>query len=193
MLLILSLIFLMSSCSILNGGTVHFKYTNMNAKINNIKYENSKKLSDLSFSVRQLQHPYSHEVWDWNLGISPSIHFDKSKFITSETFINDNEVQERYPDVKLLRLSGLGNLKLSSHTPIGSFVLTAGFGGAFYRLDNGYNLDTLKTREIRKLDFAYIGFFNERFFIMAGPRYYKEAFEQYVFALRFGYFWGEVF
>ncbi len=181
-----------SSCSIFNSGTLHLKYSISDAKFDGVKYKNSKRLSDVSFSIRKVQHPKAYGKWNINLKLSPSIHFDKTEFTTSESFINNDGFVEKHPDIMLKRLSGFGNLKLSTHTPVGAFVLTAGFGGSFYKLSSSNGLETLKTREIRKLDLAYVGFLTKRIFILAGPRYYKDSFEQYIFAFRIGYFWSDV-
>jgi len=185
------ILILLSSCSVFNSGTAHLKYTVMDATFDDIEYENSEKLSDVSASIRRVQHPKAYGKWNINVNIAPSIHFDKNRFTTDETFINEQGIVEKHPDIMLKRLSSFANLKLTTHTPIGAFVLTGGFGGTFYDLSDGRGLDTLKTREIRKLDLAYVGFFSDRFFVLVGPRYYKEAFEQFIFAFRIGFFWGD--
>ena len=45
---------------------------------------------------------------------------------------------------------------------------------------------------IRRIDFAYVAFFSKRFFFLMGPRYYREQYETFVFAMRLGYFWGDI-
>ncbi|MDD0853423.1 hypothetical protein HBN50_09955 [Halobacteriovorax sp. GB3] len=164
------------------------KYTVSRAEIDDVLYENKARLSDVSISVRNIQHPKQHGRWGMNLKLSPSIHLDRHTFSTLST----REDGTRYPDIKLRRLSVLGNLKLSTHTPIGAFVLTGGFGGAAKKMTSPGVLDTIRTTEVRKIDFAWIGFLSRRFYVLIGPRYYREQFEQYTFAFRLGYFWGRI-
>jgi hypothetical protein len=88
-------------------------------------------------------------------------------------------------------LAGFGNLKLILHTPIGAFAATGGFGGALSKFDKMNGSDYKRT-EIRKVDFVYYRFLTKRIFLLMGPRYYKEQYEQVTFAFRLGYFWGKI-
>ncbi|MEE3080048.1 MAG: hypothetical protein VX341_11975 [Bdellovibrionota bacterium] len=190
-LVISSLIFL-SSCSLLNSGTVHVKYTKFTADVDGVTYENKRGLGNVSVSVRNVQHPKEFGKWDFNFTIRPSIHFERHPLGTLATRLNTTTgEQEQIPDFTFRRLSSFANLKLTFHTPIGAFAATAGYGGALRDFDRPSDRDILTT-EIRKIDFVYYAFFSKRFFILMGPRYYKEEFEQVTFALRFGYFWGKI-
>lgn len=86
----------------------------------------------------------------------------------------------------------MANAKIYFHTPVGAFAFTAGFGGTVYKMDDGGALNTIKTREIRRLDFTWTAFMSRRFYVLVGPRYYKAGYESYVFAFRLGYFWGQI-
>ncbi|HAZ14990.1 MAG: hypothetical protein A2X86_17725 [Bdellovibrionales bacterium GWA2_49_15] len=180
------------SCSLLNSGTATVKYTEADATFNGVRYENAEKLKDVSFTVKTIQHPSRYRLWNLNFRINPSIHLDRTTFITDETFTNQQGEQEVYPTLYMTRLMGFANFKANMHTPIGGFVLAAGFGGSVYRLTDNAGLDTMKTREVRKLDFAYVAFLSRRFFIHIGPRYIREAYEQYIFAIRLGIFWDRL-
>lgn len=191
-LLFLSII-LLNSCAVtklLNSGTVHAKYTVVKAKFDGVNYENKERLGTVSFSVRNVQHPREFGKWNFNIRLTPSVHFDNITYQTGHP--DPVRSGESMPDINVKRLIGMGNLKFSTHTPIGAFVLTGGFGGAVSKLDDGRGLNTIKTTEIRRLDLAYVGFFAKRFFFLAGPRYYKEQYESFVFAFRVGIFWGRV-
>lgn len=185
-IILLVLVFICStSCSIFNAGTVHLKYSDIDAGIEGNNYELREKLGNVSASIRQVEHPKGLREWDYLVKLSPSIHLDRFNFDSSSA-------DKSTPDLKYRRLSALGNLKVEFFTPGGQFVFTAGFGGGIYSLDDNQGLNTLKTREVRKFDFAYNVFLSDRVFLMMGPRYYKTAFEQYTFIFRIGYFWGEV-
>lgn len=188
----LLLIFTMYSCSIFNSGNVHLKYTTSKAKFNNVSYENENRMADISISVKKVQHPKNHGPWDFNLGITPSIHFDRQKYSTNQTFINSNSQIENYEDILVKRGLVFFNIGATTHTPIGQFVIKAGFGGELYEQRGEFGFDTIKTREVRKIDFNYIGFFSERFFILMGPRYLVNSYEQFIFAFRVGFFWGAI-
>jgi hypothetical protein len=181
-----------SGCSLLNSGSFNLKYTKAKATFEGVTYENKEPLSNVSFSVRNVQHPKKYGKWNLNVRITPSIHYDKTRYGTLAQRINSEGQAENYPDLLFQRLSIMGNLAGSWHTPIGAFVLKAGFGGAFYNLDDGQGFDTFRTREIRKLDLAWVTFLSKKFFVLMGPRYYVEQFEQYTFAFRIGYFWGRI-
>jgi len=187
---LLPFLFLFSSCSLLNSGTVHVKYTKFKAKVDDVTYENKKNLGDVSVSVRNVQHPKRHGKWALRFKLSPSIHFEKHTLGTLENHVVDGVVQ-RMPDIKVRRLAGFGNLKLILHTPIGAFAATGGFGGALSKFDKMNGSDYKRT-EIRKVDFVYYRFLTKRFFLLMGPRYYKEQYEQVTFAFRLGYFWGKI-
>lgn len=186
----LPFILLFTSCSLLNSGTVHVKYTKFQAKIDGNTYENKKELTDVSVSIRNVQHPKSHGKWALNFRLSPSIHFEKHRLGTLATELVDGEYQQK-PDIKVRRLSSFANFKLLLHTPIGSFAATAGFGGALSKFDMSGG-SSHRTTEIRRVDFVYYKFFSRRFFLLMGPRYYKEQYEQVTFAFRLGYFWGRI-
>jgi hypothetical protein len=186
--IIFILTFILSSCSLFNAGTVHLKYSDGEAFIEGNKYELKKRLGNISASVRHVEHPKQHSRWDIGLKLTPSIHLDRFTFQTGK--LDENQVQ--MPDLKYRRLSGLANLKLGTQTPIGQFVLTAGFGAGVFKLNDGAGIDTIRTGEVRKLDLAYVVFPAKRFFLLMGPRYYNSDFEQYTFAFRIGYFWGDI-
>lgn len=185
------LIFTLSGCSILNSGTAHVKYSRINAKFDQVSYQNKERLSDISFSVRNVQHPSLFKSWASSLSIDPSIHYDRQLYGTMETFTNAEGEQERYPDIKVRRLSAFANGKWVNHTPIGQFALSAGYGLGLSRMVNKMSLSTIKTQSMLKLDMAYIGFVTDRLFLMFGPRYYIDRREEYIFAFRIGYFWGK--
>lgn len=179
-----------SLLSLLNSGTANLKYTVAETKFNDIKYENKSRIGDVSFSIRNVQHPKIHGRWNINLRPSPSLHADTMTYQTGHTRVNSDGVTETLPNIKVKRLMMLANLKLTTHTPIGAFALSAGFGGGVIKTEDGQGLDTITTREVRRIDLAYYGFFTDRFFLLMGPRYYKEQNESYVFSFRLGYFWG---
>ena len=186
----------LTSCSssdlILNSGTVHVKYTVSKATFNGQLYENKTRLGSVSGSIRNVQHPIGKK-WDASFKILPSIHFSNTTYQSGGTrYNNQSGVIEALPDINIKRLSTLGSLKLNFHTPIGQFSLTGGFGGTLYKLKEMGTYETVKTSEIRKLGLAYTGFLTKRFFLMIGPRYFNDGNEQYVFAVRLGYFWGKV-
>jgi hypothetical protein len=193
-----SLFFLpwLSSCgvaSLLNSGTAHIKYTVSRANLEGVTYEEKDRLGNVSFSVRNVQHPKAWGKWNMNFKITPSVSIDKQRFGTLETHFNNTTGRtEQLPDIDVHRFMGFANLKITAHTPIGAFAAAGGFGGTAYRITDGAGLDSIRTREVRKLDFVYIGFFAKRFFLLMGPRYYKAGYESYTFAFRLGYFWGKM-
>lgn len=162
------------------------------AEIDGQTYANKDRISDGSISIRNVQHPKRYGRWNMNLRITPAIHYDKTTFGTLASCENADGILERCPDLRIKRLSMMGNLKLTTHTPIGAFVLTGGYGRALKNTTSLWGMDQTRTTEIRKIDFAWIGFISKRFYILMGPRYYKEEFEQYVFAIRIGYMWGRI-
>ncbi len=186
----------LSSCaplSIFNSGTVHVKYIKSKAEFYGAKYRERVKFRDPSASIRNVQHPKVFGDWDLNLRITPSIHYDDITY-ESEASIGINRAGggiDRYPLINIKRGILLGNAKLTAHVPIGAFALSLGFGGSLYKI-NGGDIDSLKTREVRKVDFTYMAFFSERFFLLLGPRYYLSGNETLSFALRLGYFWGDI-
>jgi len=189
------LLFFLSSCGttkLLNSGTVHVKYTVSRATFNNELYENKNRLGNVSGSIRNVQHPAGRR-WAANFKLVPSIHFSNTDYQSGGTRTSTTTGQlEPLPEINIKRLSGLGNLKLTFHTPIGQFTFNGGFGGTVYKFREKGNYETIKTSEIRKLGMAYTGFFAKRFFAMIGPRYFNDGNEQYVFAARLGYFWGDI-
>jgi len=177
---------------IFNSGSFNIKYTKSTAKIEGELYENTDRLGNVSFSVRQLQHPKRYGKWNFNISISPSIHLDDLDYQTGATYINGQGNLTTRPVVNYLRLSGLANLKMTTHTPIGAFALSLGFGGNVSRIKNHADIDTIQTREIRRIDLAWYAFLSKRFFILTGPRYYLDNSEQFVWAIRLGAFWGKI-
>lgn len=193
-ILLLCSTFFFSSCGVftlLNSGTVSIKYQVSEAEIEGVNYEEVERLTNPSFSIRNVQHPKKHGRWSANFQITPSIHYNDTDFQTGGTFFDDRGMVER-PDLNVKRASMLANAKITTHTPAGAFALSLGFGGTMYKLDNGASLETIRTREIRRIDLAWSAFFTKRFFILAGPRYFKADYETYVFAVRLGYFWGKI-
>jgi hypothetical protein len=190
--LTLILTFLCSSCSLLNSGSANLKYTVSRATIDGIQYENSDRLNQGSVSIKNVQHPAKYDRWNFNVGAKPSVHLDREIYGTLETRTDIAGNVSYYPDLTITRLMGFGNLTLTQHTPAGQIALNLGFGGSLYRMTNHEGLETHKTREIRRIDLAWIAFFKDRFYIQLGPRYYREAYESYVFAFRIGYFWGAI-
>jgi hypothetical protein len=182
---------ILGSCGLINASTVQLKYTDTEATFKGVKYENKEKLGEVSISVRNVQHPAKHGAWNFNIRISPSVHFDRFVYGPIEKTYDDNGNDTTPGDVKVRRLKMFGNLKANFHTPIGAFVATYGYGRAAYRQTDQEGLDTYRTREIKKIDFSWIGFFSRRFFVMMGPRYYEESYESYVFAFRIGYMFGK--
>lgn len=170
------------------------KYRATRATYNNELYENKDRFGNISGSIRHVQHPNGRK-WGANFGITPSIHYSNMRFQSGGTRISSTTgLTEPLPDVKIHRVSLLGNLKFTVHTPIGQFGVAGGFGGSMYRFTEIGNFETIKTTEVRRIDLAYTGFFTERFFFMMGPRYFNygssDGDEEYVFAVRLGYFWG---
>jgi hypothetical protein len=178
--------------SLFNSGSANVKYNVSRANLNGQLYEEKERVGDVSFSIRNIQHPRVYPKWNINVRLTPSIHYDRLSYQTGATFTNDAGVEEVYPDIRLKRGMVLADLKLTTHTPIGQFVLTGAFGGSIYTMEDGYGLDTTKTREMRKIDLAYITFLSKRVFFLIGPRYYKDENESYIFAMRIGYFWGPI-
>ena len=189
---VLLLTVLFSSCSLLNSGTATIKLSETRATFSGRSYRNREMLSDLSLSVRNIQHPNGFKKWDTNLRFSPSIHFDKTELFTEERLQLPSGEFTDFPDITIERASAFINLKLTAHMPIGQFVATAGKGIAGFRARDGESLNTKRTREITKFEVVYVGFLSRRFFILTGPRYYNDGNEQFVWAFRFGYFWGNI-
>tara|TARA_Y100000768_G_scaffold370540_1_gene336443 strand:- start:5405 stop:6019 length:615 start_codon:yes stop_codon:yes gene_type:complete len=185
-----------NSCAItrlLNSGTANIKYRASEAKIHGINYEEDDRVRSPSFSIRNVQHPRAWGKWNFNVRITPSLHIDNQTYTTGATYLSgETGRMETYPSVNVKRFITLANLKFTTHTPIGAFALSGGFGGTVYHMDNGAWIDTTKTREIRRIDFVWYGFLSKRFFVLMGPRYYKAGYETYEFAFRIGYFWGRI-
>ena len=195
-LLLIVLVSLLNSCailSLLNSGTANVKYTVSEATLNDgVKYEEVERISDPSFSIRNVQHPKTYGKWNVNLKVTPSLHYDDTTYQTGHTRFNKNKGrEEELPNINIKRFMTLANLKLTGHTPIGAFALSGGFGGSVYKMDDGQGLNTIKTREMRKIDLAWYAFMSKHFFLLMGPRYYKAGYESYVFAFRIGYYWGK--
>ena len=169
------------------------KYRVSRATLNGIKYEEDERLRELSFSIRNVQHPRAWGRWNMNFRITPSLHLDTQTYTTGATFYDPetDSTTNHYP-IKIKRFITLANFKVTTHTPIGAFALSAGFGGTVYSMENGHALDTVKTREIRRLDLAYYAFLSKRFYVLMGPRYYRAGYETYEFAVRLGIFWGAI-
>lgn len=179
------------SCSLINAGTVQMKYTDTEANFGGVKYENKQKVGNVSLSVRNVQHPKKYGQWNFNIRFSPSVHFDRFTYEAKEKTYAEDGFETTPGDIKIRRLKFFMNAKTNLHTPIGAFVLTGGYGRTVFRLTDTKGLDTYRTREIKKVDFSWIAFLSNRMFLMMGPRYYKEAYESYVFAIRIGYMWGK--
>ncbi|MBT3583881.1 MAG: hypothetical protein HN509_03160 [Halobacteriovoraceae bacterium] len=181
----------MSSCSLislLNSGTAHIKYNVAKANLEGEQYENKSRWGDPSFSIRNVQHPRAWGKWATNIRLTPSIHGTRQTYQTGALKTNGDQL----PDLKFRRGSLLANVKWTNHTPIGAFAISYGYGIGVYKLYNEEDINTIRGRPIQKVDLAYIGFLSKRFFFLMGPRYYKQDFEQYVFAIRLGYFWGNI-
>lgn len=185
-----------SSCGVLkllNSGTANIKYRISEATLNGVRYEEKARLTNPSVSIRNIQHHSAFEPWDFNVRLTPSIHYDDQDFQTGATFIDPNSGgAARRSDINIKRGLTLANLKATIHTPIGAFTASAGFGGTMYKIDDGSGLNSIKTREVRRLDFVWYGFFTDRFFVLTGPRYYKAGYETFEFAFRIGYYWGKM-
>lgn len=181
---------LCQGCAIFNSGTAHIKYTHIKAKFNHIPYENKEKLGSLSFSVRNVQHPSSYPRFATTISLDPSIHYDRQRFTTDRVQLTPEGILEHYPEVRISRFSAFANIKWTTHTPIGQFVLSGGYGVGANKIENSRELSSFRTRAIRKLDLHYVGFLTERIFFLFGPRIYKDQKEEAVFAFRIGYFWG---
>lgn len=179
--------------SLLNSGTVSVKYRVSEAKFDNVDYEAKERLTNPSFSIRNIQHPRKHGRWNINFKVTPSLHYDDTDYQTGKVSFNKETGRlEKLPIINIKRGITIANAKVTTHTPIGAFALSAGFGGTIYTMSDGAGLDTVKTREIRRLDLVWSGFLSKRLFVLAGPRYYKAGYESYVFAFRIGYFWGRI-
>lgn len=177
----------------MNSGSVNIKYQVSEATLQGIRYEEVARVTNPSFSIRNIQHPRAYGRWNFNFRITPSLHYDDTDYETGELEFNvvTNDFQKRR-NINIKRGISMANAKFSLHTPLGAFTLTGGFGGTIYKMDDGGAINTIKTREIRRLDFTWTGFLSRRFFILVGPRYYKAGYESYVFAFRLGYFWGKI-
>jgi hypothetical protein len=190
------LLFFTSSCavtSLLNSGTVNIKYRASEATIHGVHYEEDKRVRNPSFSIRNVQHPKAWGRWNMNVKLTPSIHFDNQTYVTGASFYSEtDQAVLNYPAVNIRRFILLGNLKLTTHTPIGAFALSGGFGGTVYHMDNDLWINTTKTREIRRIDLTWYGFLSKHFFLLMGPRYYRAGYETFEFAFRIGYFWGKI-
>lgn len=187
---------LCSGCAVtklLNSGSVNVKYTVSKAKFEGVLYEEKERLNNVSFSVRNLQHPRAYGKWNFNLKISPSIHLDRTTYQTGQYFTNpDTGNYEQMPNIKVQRLLSFANVKSTAHTPIGAFALSLGIGGNLSQLEKSTGQSTTRTGEARRIDFVFYRFLSKRFFVLLGPRYYKTDYESYVFAFRIGYFWGRI-
>jgi len=183
-----------SSCGalkLLNSGTANIKYRVSEARIEGNNYREVERFSNPSISVRNVQHPRKHGRWNVNFRMTPSFHYNDIDYESGGTIFNEAGNRVSLPNLNVKNLIGMGNAKLTLHTPIGAFALSLGFGGAISKLDNGSSLNTIQTREVRKIDLAWSAFFARRFFILAGPRYYKTDYEIFSFAFRLGFFWGK--
>ena len=187
---ILTIISFSTACSIFNSGTISIKRTETKANFYGKNYSDIKKWTDVSFSIRRIQHPKKYGEWNINLGLSPSIHLDRSHLGLDDPTVLLTK-RHLYPDVKIKRLSTLGNLKLILHTPIGAFAASAGIGIAGYYAHSS-TMNTYRTRQIRRIDLVWVGFLSKRLFILTGPRWYFEKTWQYVWAFRIGCFWGKI-
>ena len=183
---------LVTSCSLLNSGTVSIKYNEVRATIDGRKYENKRNLSSVSLSVRNVQHPSFYGDWNFNIRITPSIHFDRTTFVTDELRTDpDTGEQSRFPDIKTQRFSTLANLKFITHTPIGAFALTGGAGIAGYYVRDGEALNSYRTNAIFKTEIVYVGFITKHLFLLFGPRVYYDKNRHLSIAFRIGYHWGK--
>ncbi len=185
----------LNSCAVtrlLNSGTVNIKYRASEANIHGVAYEEDERVRSPSFSIRNVQHPRAWGKWNTNIRLSPSVHYDNQTYTTGATYIDGDGVTQLRPALNIKRFITLANLKWTTHTPIGAFALSAGFGGTVYRMDNDHEIYTTKTREIRRIDLAWYAFISKRFFVLMGPRYYRAGYETYEFAFRLGYFWGRI-
>lgn len=191
-ILIILLIYLCSQgCSILNSGTVHMKYTTATARFDGVKYSNKERLKSISVSARNIQHPSLYPTWATTISLDPSIHYDTQVYGTLASKLNPQSgMIEPLPDIEIRRLSSFANVKAVQHTPIGAFTLSGGFGLGFSRLKDTRFVDTLMVRGMGKIDLNYVAFITPRFFFMVGPRYYRDSRDEFIVALRFGYFWG---
>ena len=168
----------------MTSGTVNLKYTTVKAKFDGVDYVNQDRIKDVSFSIKNVQHPKKHKPWSFNARITPSIHADRNVY-------HPVALDTSLPNYKISRFIGLGNLKLNIHFPIGNLVFAAGFGGTVYKQTSNQGLNTTKTREIKKFEIAWINFLSKRIFLLFGPRIFIDDYETRVFALRLGYFWGD--
>ena len=192
---LLVLITFFNSCaltSLLNSGTANIKYRASEAHIHGVAYEEDERVRSPSFSIRNVQHPKAWGKWNLNFKITPSLHLDNQTYVTGATYVDDSGLTQPYPSLNIKRFITLANMKITTHTPIGAFALSGGFGGTVYKMDNGLWLNTVKTREIRRIDLSWYGFISKRFFVLMGPRYYRAGYETYEFAFRIGYFWGKI-
>jgi hypothetical protein len=186
----------LNSCGVLkllNSGTANIKYRVSEATLDNTKYEEKGRLTNPSISIRNVQHPSWYKNWDYNIRLTPSIHYDDQDYETGGTFIDPtNGLIVKRSDINIRRGITMANLKATLHTRAGAFTASAGFGGTMYKIDDGRGLNSIKTREIRRLDLVWYGFISDRFFVLTGPRYYKAGYETFEFAFRIGYFWGKI-
>lgn len=183
--------FLISSCSVFNSGSVNLKYNTFRTTVDGVTYANKRRVSDVSFSVRNVQHPKRHGRWGLNLKPSPSIHYERHTIGTLATARNEDGELEQLPDLDVRRLSLLGSLKLTLHTPIGAFAASAGYGRALSKLKSS-QMNEYEHQEIRKFDFVWYKFISKRFFVLFGPRYYKSDYDQVTVALRLGFYWDKI-
>jgi hypothetical protein len=182
-----------SLLSLLNSGTIHVKYQVSKAKLNDVDYEEVSRLTNPSFSIRNIQHPKAYGRWNFNFRVTPSVHYDDTDYETGASEYSFLTMRnEKRPNINIKRGISMANAKFTTHTPIGAFALTGGFGGTVYKMSDGGALDTIKTREIKRIDLAWSAFLSKRFYVLAGPRYYKAGYESYIFAFRIGYFWGAI-
>lgn len=178
---------------LLNSGTVSVKYRVSEATLDEVDYEAKERLTNPSFSIRNIQHPKAHGKWSANFKITPSLHYDDTDYQTGKTALNtETGITETLPNINIKRGIAIANAKLTTHTPIGAFALSAGFGGTVYKMTDGKGLDTIKTREVRRIDLVWSAFLSRRVFVLTGPRYYHAGYESYIFAFRIGYFWGKI-
>lgn len=196
LILFLFTLFLLGSCSslsLLNSGTVSVKYRISEAKFDDVDYEAKERLTNPSFSIRNIQHPKKYGRWNMNFKITPSLHYDDTDYQSGFVSTNPDTGQlERLPIINIKRGITMANAKVTTHTPIGAFALSAGFGGTIYTMTDGAGLDTVKTREIRRIDFVWSAFLSKRIFVLTGPRFLTAGYESYEFAFRIGYFWGKI-
>ncbi len=190
------LLFLFYSCSQLkqlNSGTIQFRNNFADGVIQGRDYRNVNSFNTFSGSITNAAPSTQRNEWDFSFKASPSVHFTRFKFRTTDTQKNSADEDIPLNDINYQRIAFLGNLKALKDTPYGRIAYTVGAGAGVYHITDNDQLDELRVRSVIKLGLNHTAFISERFFIRVGPRaFFEEGLNIFQVQIRLGYFWGSL-